>query len=92
MATTAIRITKDGNISRLKFMTVWNGQFLDVDVYHCDEKFLPTGTPLQGVDPREEKEYHMELRKESKARGQFVPEESTNNEWNEEIDESGSNG
>jgi hypothetical protein len=82
MATTAIKVVKEGHAVRSKFMTVDTGSHLDLDVYHCDEEFKPIGNPRQGVDVRSEEEYHRELRKEAHSRGQFVPEESTDPEWN----------
>ena len=84
MATTALKIVKDGAAVRSKFMTVDNGEHLDVDIYHCDQEFNPIGQPMQGVDERSEEDYHKALRKEAQAKGQFVPEESTNPEWNPE--------
>jgi len=84
MAVTAIVIIKDGLARRSQFMTLPNDTHLDVDIYMCDEKFIPAGRPLQGVDERSEEDYHRELRKEAKAAGQFDADHSTNPEWNPE--------
>lgn len=85
MATTAIKITgPDGSVKRAKFMTVPQGIHCDVDVYACNEDFVPIGEPSIGVSEMDEPEYHIKLRKEADAKGQFVPEESTNPEWNPE--------
>ena len=84
MATTALKIMKDGMAIRVKYMTVPTEKALDVDIYNCDEKFTPIGDPHRGIDVRGEEEYHRELRKQSDKRGHFVKEESTNPEWNPE--------
>lgn len=82
MPCTAIKIEKDGKIQRLKFLTVAHEIYTDVDIFECDEDFIPRGNPAMGVDKRLEDEYHIELRKEAARWGQYVPEESTNPEWN----------
>ena len=84
MATTAIRILKSGLAIRTKFITTQQDTHIDIDVFHCDEMFIPIGKPSLGVDERSEEEYHRTLRTEAYSRGQFVPEESTNPEWNPE--------
>lgn len=82
MAITAIKVDRDGNVNRLKFMTVQTPDHLDVDIFQCDEDFKPTGNPAEGMDLKLEEDYHRQLRIEAIHRNQFVPEESTNPEWN----------
>ena len=84
MATTALKVVKEGLAVRTKFMTVQNDGFLDVDIFHCDEKFKPLGKPTMGVCDGNEENYHKDLRIKAKAKGHFVPEQSTNPEWNPE--------
>lgn len=84
MATTAIKITKDGVTMRSKFMTVSQGIHCDVDVYKCNDEFVPIGEPSIGVSEMDEPEYHIKLRKEADSRGQFIREESTDPQWNPE--------
>lgn len=85
MATTAIKITApNGVVNRLKFMTVSQGIHCDVDVFTCNDDFIPIGTPASGVSAFDEPEYHIKLRKEADAKGQYVREESTNSEWDPE--------
>lgn len=87
MPCTAIRIKKDDKIIRLKFITVAHEIYTDVDVYQCNEEFIPVGKPEMGVHKSLEHDYHTELRSEAAKLGQFVPEESTNPEWNPNIGE-----
>ena len=82
MATTALKIKKGDSEIRVKFMTVDKTEYVDVDIYQCNEDFIPIGAPEMGVDARTEEQYHRDLRKEASERGQFVPEQSTNPEWN----------
>jgi hypothetical protein len=83
MSCTALRITKeDGSIVRIKFLTVQVPDKVDVDIYNCNEEFMPIGNPhMTQVDGSEE-EYHKKLRREAFEKGHFVPEESTDHNWN----------
>ena len=84
MATTALQITNtEGVVTKTKFMTVDRDFYVDVDIYKCNDQFIPIGEPSMGVNERTEEVYHKELRQEAKKRGQYVPEESTNPEWDE---------
>jgi hypothetical protein len=82
MPCTAIKFQKDGRDVRLKFMTVINGEQLDVDAFACDENFIPVSGPEMTTMLMDEEEYHRNLRKDAHERGHFVKEESTNPEWN----------
>lgn len=63
-------------------MTVQIPGFIDVDIYNCNEEFIPIGEPLMSQVEGEEETYHKKLRIESSEKGHFVPEESTDNHWN----------
>lgn len=83
MPCTAIKITKDdGTTVRIKFMTVGNPGHIDIDLYHCNEEFIPIGEPLMSQVEGDEESYHKKLRLEASEKNQFVPEESTDRDWN----------
>lgn len=85
MATTALKIVKNEQEQRLLFMTVsrQDGRGLDVDIFKADNEFMPEGTPSLGVSEIvDEAEYHKALRANALQEGHFVPEFSTNPEWN----------
>lgn len=85
MACTAIRTKnpKGSGTLNLKFMTVPKDEnSIDLDIYLCDTDFIPTSTPEKGSYSMNEEEYHKALRSEANKVGEFVPEESTNPEWN----------
>lgn len=85
MSVTCLKVTReDESIDRVKFMTVDLGTHLDVDVFFCDENFIPINEPAKGVAEGTEEDYHRLLRKEADHRGQLVREECTNPEWSEE--------
>ena len=50
----------------------------------ADEEYRPIGQSLNAAKMMTEEEYHRDLRKQSKENGHFVPEYSTNPEWNPE--------
>lgn len=58
--------------------------FLNIEVYLCDEDFIPQGTTSKTLMDRDEEEYHRDLRKQAHEKGHYVPEESTDPEWNPE--------
>ncbi len=89
MAVTALKI---GDV-RVKFMTVpgepitsedgtSTKSFLQVELYTCDEEFIPQGMASRSIHEHDEETYHKELRKQASEKGHFVPEESTDYEWN----------
>jgi hypothetical protein len=82
MPCTAIKITRETGIGRLKFISQQQPKFLELLIYKCDENFQPEDEPEHNASEMDEETYHRKLREESHARGQFVPEESTNPEWN----------
>ena len=83
MSCTALKLeSKDGLIRRLKFMTVSNPGHIDLDIFNCNEEFIPIGEPVEGYHEMDEETYHKKLRKDASEKGQFVPEESTDHNWN----------
>jgi hypothetical protein len=84
MPCTALQIEKEGKINRLKFITQQQPGFLELLVYLCDEDFKPVGNPEHSAHELSEEHYHRDLRKASKEKGHYVPEESTNPEWNQD--------
>lgn len=84
MPCTAIQVTKGDVIIKSKIITVSQGGHTDVDVYKCNDEFIPIGEPAINVSDMEESYYHIYLRKEADSRGQYIREESTNPEWNPE--------
>lgn len=89
MPVTAIKVDD----VRVKFITVHlppapsteGGEpksFLQVELYSCDEEFIPQGSPSKSIHEKDEETYHKELRALAKEKGHFVPEESTDPEWN----------
>lgn len=90
MATTAIEITRPDGANRLLFMTAQTEAGLDVDVSLADGDFMPLGKTSLGISPKhvDEESYHRELRQQAHEKGQFVPDYSTNPEWNPGASES----
>lgn len=84
MATTAIEITREDGPNRLLFMTAQTEAGIDVDVSLADGDFMPLGKTSLGMSPKhsDEESYHRSLREQAHEKGQFVPEYSTNPEWN----------
>jgi len=72
----------DGSTKKVKFITQDFAVNLSVDVYTCDENWIPKGEPMQGTHTDDEEKFHRELREEASKRGHFVPEQSTDPEWN----------
>ena len=85
MATTALRIkSEDNSETKLTFLTSQVGEsVIVVNIYRTDDEYNPVGTGSISVAqfPSEE-DYHRELRKQAHEKGQFVPDYSTNPEWN----------
>lgn len=82
MSTTALKIQKDGQETRLLFMTTPTKTGVDVDIFMADEEFIPVGSASIGVSQLSEDVYHTKLRVEAKERGQLVEEFCTDPEWN----------
>lgn len=83
MPCTALKIiNEDGSIKRIKFLTIWNPPFTDIDLYNCNEDFIPMDNPVSTQVEMDEDSYHKKLRTEASGKGHFVPEESTDPQWN----------
>lgn len=89
MAVTALKIGE----TRIKFMTVpgtpvlsddgtTTKSFLQVELFSCDEDFIPQGMSSRSIHEDDEETYHKKLREQAHEKGHFVPEESTDIEWN----------
>lgn len=89
MAVTALKVGDQ----RIKFMTLpaeliksKDGEteklFLTVDLRVCDENFIPAGVGSISVHGGDEESYHKALRQAATEKGHFVPEESTDHQWN----------
>jgi len=72
---------KEGT-KKIKFITQDFAVNLSIDIYQCDEDWVPMGEPTQGTHTDDEELYHRNLRSEAAKRGHYVPQESTNPEWN----------
>jgi hypothetical protein len=83
MPCTALIITKeDGTTVRIKFLTMWNPPFTDIDLFTCNEEFEPIGNPGVTQVEIDEESYHKNLRIEASAKEQYVSSESTDPQWN----------
>jgi len=83
MPATSLRIKKEDSEHRLMFITDPSDGYITVNIYACNEEFIPVGKP-QVIDLQTDEEtYHRSLRKDSNEKGHFVAGHSTNPEWNE---------
>ncbi len=80
MAATALKIK--GHETFITSVPTANGVDLDLHVTGKDFKPIPGVAPALGYDERNEETYHRELRLHYHKEGCFVPEFSTNPEWN----------
>jgi len=72
----------EGVFKKIKFITQDFAVNLSVDIYPCDDNWVPYGQPTQGTHTDDEEKYHKDLRSETAKRGHFIPEQSTDPEWN----------
>ena len=84
MALTSLKISEE---SRLQFITDSLENFTRVLVYTCNEDWEPQGEPAISADKRDEETFHKNLRKEAKEKDHYIPERSTNPEWNPDFKE-----
>lgn len=82
MALTSIHIKWKDTDQYLQFITEQFPTGLYVRVQSCNEKWVPVGSASETTDDRKEEFFHRALRLESQARGTFVPQYSTDPEWN----------
>jgi len=84
MPVTAVKTkSKDREELRLQFMTIQHEDGLAIDIYKCDNEWIPIGAPdkIFQEDVDEEK-YHKALRDTSDQHGEFQKAYSSNPEWN----------
>lgn len=90
MAATALKIEKDGKVSHLLFVSIpGEDENLDLAIHYTGEDYviLKNLTPEYGVSAKSEEVYHRNLRVDANVAGHFVPEFSTNPEWNPGVEE-----
>lgn len=93
MPATSVWISNDKTDQRMMFITqVYNETGFTVNIYRCDEDFIPRGEPVTRELTGNEVDYHKSLRKASAERGQYVPGHSTNPEWNPDYNPSADKG
>lgn len=85
MPTTSLKIPQENGIKRLMFMTTPVNDLLEVDIYFCDEEFVPQGEPVKQVTQIKEEEFHKSLRKEALQKDHYIKDFSTNPEWDENL-------
>jgi hypothetical protein len=82
MALTSLEMEQNGKMHRLQFMTEQHPTGLYVAVQSCTDKWIPIGPPSETTDIRDEETYHRELRIDSVKHGTYVPQYSTDPQWN----------
>lgn len=90
MPVTALNLPdpKGGGHKKVKFITDDSVPYLLVNIYQCDEDWIPQGKPTEGTHTDDEEAYHRLLRIEASKREHYVKEQSTNPEWNPDYIES----
>jgi len=89
MPVTALKVGEQ----RIKFLTLGSDvvksndgtkekAFLTVDLRICDKDFVPLIKGHTSIHDEDEETYHRKLRVAATEKGHFVPEESTDPEWN----------
>ena len=83
MPATTLWISDDEKDVKIMFITqVFNENEFTLNLYRCDEDFIPKGEPIKRELTGNEIDYHKSLRKEASEKGHFVSGHSTNPEWN----------
>jgi len=82
MPCTALLLKKDDITHKVKFMSQQQPTYLELLIYYCDDEFIPIGNPEHNASDILEEDYHKNLRKAAAEHNHFVPEQSTNPEWN----------
>jgi hypothetical protein len=77
MPVTSIKIGDN----KLMFITQQFDKMLSINLYICDDDYVPVGKPHVSELEIDEETYHRNLRKESIERDQFMQGFSTNPEW-----------
>ena len=90
MAATALKIESNGRVVHLLVLSIpGEDENLDLAIHNTasDYEVIPNLTPEYGVSAKNEENYHKDLRKDAHLEGHFVPEFSTNPEWNPGVEE-----
>ena len=83
MPVTALEVPKGDNIVKIMFITTQTSENeVYLDLYTCDEQFIPSGEPIRKIIETDEYTYHTKLRNDAITHGHFRPDYSTNPEWN----------
>lgn len=89
MATTAILLpdpTVEGITHKVKVVTTPIKGGIQVDWFTCDTEWMPEGLLGNNVKEQDEMEFHMNLRRDCRAKKTYVIEQSTNPELNVYLD------
>lgn len=83
MPVTTLEIPQNEQVVRMMFITTpVSDTETRIDIYTCNEEFMPTGQPLNRIITMNEYDYHIKMREEAREKGHFRPDFSTNPEWN----------
>lgn len=83
MPATTLWIVQEDKEYKMMFITQQYGEKdFTVNIYGCDDDFIPKGEPMTRDLVGKEEDYHKNLRKDSEEKGHYVPGHSTNPEWN----------
>lgn len=84
MAATALKITKGEQTYHLLMVTVKGENGTDIAIHNVKSDYIieQGSKPEYGVSNKEEDLYHKDLRVDALKAGHFMPEFSTNPEWN----------
>lgn len=83
MPATSLWIVQEDKENRMMFITQQYGDNdFTVNIYHCNEDFIPTGEPVTKDLTGKEEDYHKSLRRDASSKGHYVPGHSTDPEWN----------
>jgi hypothetical protein len=93
MPATTLWITDSEKDSKIMFITqIYDEGGFTLNIYGCNEDFIPQGQPVTKEIIGDEEDYHKKLRKDASDRGHFVAGHSTNPEWNPDFNPSADKG
>lgn len=82
MPVTSIKTVQGDKETNLQFLTTSVGELLEVEIYLCNDQWIPQIKIGRSIDNRSEEDYHKELRKDAHDREQLVKKYCTDPEWN----------
>ena len=83
MPATSLWVVHEDKEHRMMFITQQFGDNeFTVNIYRCNEDFIPSGEPVTKDLYGKEDTYHKSLRKDASKKGHYIPGHSTNPEWN----------